>query len=110
MQGLVPEIGQLHDLQIGFLAHGLCHAPGCYKNRFNGVVIFVGKQLNLPSQFMNGFHADTPEDWSRRLTELLDSRDLRRSMGVSGHERAARLYSTEALTKPLADALRSTAR
>ncbi len=74
------------------------------------VVSPVGMNVEAVADGVTGFHAGGPKEWSRSLTELLDDRELRRSMGRAGRERASQVYSTEVLTQPLADALRRTAR
>ncbi len=74
------------------------------------VVSPVGMNRDVVEDGVTGFHADDPGAWVARLTGLLDDRDLRRSMGWAGRERAAEHYSHEALTGPLAGVLRRTAR
>jgi len=74
------------------------------------VVSPVGMNRDAVEDGVTGFHAESGGDWIRRLTELLDDRDLRRSMGQAGRERVAERYSHEALTGPLAGVLRRTVR
>lgn len=74
------------------------------------VVSPVGMNVKAVADGVTGFHVSSHADWVRRLTELLDDRELRRTMGQAGRKRVAAHYSHDALTGPLAGVLRRTVR
>ena len=45
---------------------------------------------------MNGFLADTDEEWFSKLCQLIESADLRAKLGAAGRETVVSRYSVEA--------------
>jgi glycosyltransferase involved in cell wall biosynthesis len=74
------------------------------------VVSPVGMNSEAVEDGVTGYHAPDAASFGRRIEELLDDPELRRTMGLAGRERVRERYSHEALTPALAGVLRSTVR
>lgn len=55
----------------------------------------VGVNAEIVEHGVNGFLAETPDDWSRALKTLICNPELRRQMGVAGRERVEERYSLQ---------------
>lgn len=55
----------------------------------------VGVNVEIVEHGLNGFLAETPEDWSRALRTLIDNPELRRKMGAAGRKRVEERYSLQ---------------
>jgi glycosyltransferase involved in cell wall biosynthesis len=53
----------------------------------------VGFNRELVRHGVNGFLADSAEEWERYLTQLLNDRDLRRRMGQQGRQLVEKEFS-----------------
>jgi len=55
----------------------------------------VGVNRKIVSNGINGFLADSPEEWFSSLSELIQDHSLRKSFGVSGRQQVERIYSLQ---------------
>jgi glycosyltransferase involved in cell wall biosynthesis len=55
----------------------------------------VGVNADIVEHGVNGFLAETPDDWSRALKTLIGNPDLRRQMGAAGRKRVEERYSLQ---------------
>lgn len=55
----------------------------------------VGVNTEIVEHGVNGFLAETPEDWVRALKTLIDNGDLRKKMGEEGRRRVEENYSLQ---------------
>lgn len=69
----------------------------------------VGVNQTIVEHGVNGFLADTAEEWRDAFERLCADADLRRRMGAAGRAKVERLYSVERVGPALAKALRHAA-
>lgn len=69
----------------------------------------VGMNRDIVEHGVNGFLAETPEEWTSALSRLAADPDLRRRMGAAGRRRAEELYSLDRMSRRLADLFFATA-
>lgn len=69
----------------------------------------VGVNRSIVEHGVNGFLAETPEEWLQALDRLCADPALRRRMGAAGRAKVERLYSVEQVGPLLADGLRRAA-
>ncbi len=55
----------------------------------------VGINRDLVTDGENGFWAKTPEEWIRKLSLMIEDRDMRMRMGISGRQRVGELFSLQ---------------
>ncbi len=55
----------------------------------------VGVNTSIVQDGVNGYLCSTPEDWKRRITELLNDRELRLEIGKKGFETVERNFSVK---------------
>ncbi|HYG91053.1 MAG TPA: glycosyltransferase family 4 protein [Azospirillum sp.] len=65
----------------------------------------VGANREIVEHGVNGFLADSPEDWRRALDRLCADPDLRRTMGTAGRAKVERLYARDKVGAQLARAM-----
>jgi glycosyltransferase involved in cell wall biosynthesis len=112
------EAGALRELDVGILplpddrwTRGKCAFKALqYMAAAVPVVASpVGMNREVVREGVTGYLASTGRDWVSFLGRLLDGPTLRETMGGAGRRRVSEEYSTEALTPPLAEALRRAA-
>jgi glycosyltransferase involved in cell wall biosynthesis len=69
----------------------------------------VGAMAEIGKPGVTHFHAVTNEEWSKALTLLLSSKQLREAMGSAGRQHVVQYYSLEDQAEKLAQALRQAA-
>jgi len=57
----------------------------------------VGMNNQLIQHGENGFLAESEEDWILNLTKLIEDNQLRKKIGLAGHQTIQDSYSVEAL-------------
>jgi glycosyltransferase involved in cell wall biosynthesis len=57
----------------------------------------VGVNREIVLDGINGFHANTHQEWFDRLNQLISSPELRNRMGKAGRERVVKEYSLQAI-------------
>ena len=62
------------------------------------IVSPVGVNNTIVEHKKNGFLCDTPESWKATLISLLESTELRKTIGLAGQETVRNRYSVEATT------------
>lgn len=67
----------------------------------------LGANPSVIEHGVTGFLASTPEDWVRHLSELVDSPDLRESIGARAAEVAHERYTLEANAEKIVGAFRA---
>lgn len=67
----------------------------------------VGVNREIVEHGVNGFLANTPEEWRESLAALASNRELRDSMGAAGRRKVEERYSLQATAPVLADLLKS---
>ena len=70
----------------------------------------VGANLEVVEDGVNGFLAETDDEWVDRLERLITDGNLRRRMGARGRETVAARYSLESQWQRYADLLKKEAR
>lgn len=55
----------------------------------------VGVNSEIVEHGVNGFLAETPEDWSRALEALISNPELRKKMGLAGRKKVEESYSLQ---------------
>lgn len=70
----------------------------------------VGVNRQIVEHGVNGFLAETPEQWEQALRTLLADPNLRQRMGLAGRQKVEREYCLQVTAPVLADLLFSTAR
>ncbi len=55
----------------------------------------VGINRDLVTDGENGFWAKTPEEWIQKLSLMIEDRDLRMRMGISGRQKVGELFSLQ---------------
>ncbi len=69
----------------------------------------IGANAEIVRDQVDGFWAETSEDWTRALLELAASKDLRIQMGEAGRSRVQEFYSVESVVPKLVDIFQSLA-
>lgn len=69
----------------------------------------VGVNCEIVEHGVNGFLAETPEEWEAALRTLLSDPELRKRMGKAGREKVERQYSLQVTGPRLAALLKSVA-
>jgi glycosyltransferase involved in cell wall biosynthesis len=67
----------------------------------------VGVNCRIVEHGVNGFLANTPEEWVRAILTLKESPELRRRMGAAGRKKVEREYSLNTAAPKLISLLRS---
>jgi glycosyltransferase involved in cell wall biosynthesis len=62
-----------------------------------GICSPVGVNREIVLDGINGFHANTHQEWFDRLNQLISSPELRNRMGKAGRERVVKEYSLQAI-------------
>jgi glycosyltransferase involved in cell wall biosynthesis len=115
MQGEVPA---LHRMDIGLMplpddewARGKCgfKAIQYMACEVPAVVSPVGVNAQLVADDVSGLHATTIEEWTRAVTTLSASPDLRRRLGEQGRRVVAREFSAQTWAGQFAAILRDVA-
>jgi glycosyltransferase involved in cell wall biosynthesis len=57
----------------------------------------VGVNREIVTEGINGYFANTHQEWFDRLSTLISSRELRIQLGKAGRESVVKEYSLEAL-------------
>ena len=57
----------------------------------------VGVNREIVSEGVNGYFADTPQEWLDRLMRMLSSQEMRIRMGKAGREKVEKEYSLETM-------------
>ncbi|MEC5214268.1 glycosyltransferase involved in cell wall biosynthesis [Polaromonas sp. CG_9.5] len=70
----------------------------------------VGVNRQIVEHGVNGFLAETPEDWEKALRTLLTDADLRQRMGQAGRKKVEQHYCIQATGPRLAALLRDSAK
>jgi glycosyltransferase involved in cell wall biosynthesis len=70
----------------------------------------VGVNSTIIKDGVNGYLADTPEDWIGVLKKLLHSGELRREIGLAGRKTVEDEYSARVIAPKVAEIFRSAAR
>jgi glycosyltransferase involved in cell wall biosynthesis len=98
------EVRDLQSLDIGLMplmddpwSWGKC---GLKIVQYQGVGVPVvctpvGINRDLVEDGENGFWARTPEEWIQKLSLLIENRELRERMGVSGRQKVGEGYSLQ---------------
>jgi glycosyltransferase involved in cell wall biosynthesis len=69
----------------------------------------VGVNVEIVEHGVNGFLAETPDDWSRALKALMCNPELRRQMGAAGRMRVVERYSLQVYGPHVASRLKEIA-
>jgi len=108
--GLNSEVENLHDFDIGIMPlpdNELAKGKGGYKLlQYMAIGIpCVGSPVGINSvlikEGVNGYFADSEEQWYDKLQMLINNRALRESMGSKGREIAEQRYSLQVSTPKL---------
>ncbi len=103
------EIDDLAKIDIGIMplknnqwAEGKCAFKGLQYMSLgiSTVMSPVGMNNQLIQHGENGFLADTKQEWILNLTKLIEDKQLRKKIGLAGHQTIQNHYSVEAL-KPI---------
>jgi glycosyltransferase involved in cell wall biosynthesis len=70
----------------------------------------VGVNSEIVESGVNGFLADTPDEWVVTLGRLLGDQAFSRQMGLAGRQRVERLYCIQKTGPKLSELLRAVAR
>jgi len=99
------EVEDLQEINIGIMplpdndwTKGKCGAKGL---QYMGLAIPtimspVGVNTEIIEDGINGFLAETEDEWADKLSSLIDSADLRTRLGAAGRETVVKHYSKEA--------------
>jgi glycosyltransferase involved in cell wall biosynthesis len=99
------EVQDLQEFDIGIMplpdeewTKGKCGAKGL---QYMGLAIPtimspVGVNTEIIADGVNGFLAETPDEWVDKLSQLIESVELRRKLGTAGRETVVKHYSVEA--------------
>ena len=99
------ELEDLEDIDIGIMplpnldwTRGKCGLKGL---QYMGLAIPtimspVGVNTEIIEDGVNGFLAETPDEWVDKLSQLIDAPELRRKLGTAGRETVVNYYSVEA--------------
>jgi glycosyltransferase involved in cell wall biosynthesis len=98
------EVSRIQDMDIGVMpltdtpwARGKCGYKLIQYMACGLPVVAspVGVNTDIVEHGVNGFLAETPDDWSRALKTLIGNPDLRRQMGAAGRKRVEERYSLQ---------------
>jgi len=110
------EVPTLHRMDIGVMplpdtpwARGKCALKALQYLAVGipAVVSDVGVSAQVVPHETCGFVVRTPDQWKRRLLELIGDPTLRRRLGYAGREHVRRSYSAESWTPKIASTLRN---
>ncbi len=99
------EVQDLQEFDIGIMplpdidwTRGKCGLKGL---QYMGLAIPtimspVGVNTEIINDGENGFLAETPDEWVDKLSQLIESAELRRKLGAAGRETVVARYSVEA--------------
>lgn len=99
------EVADLHQMDIGLypipqnewsLGKSSLKALTYMSIAIPFVATAYGTNYRIMTQGVEGFLADTPEQWEEYLLRLIDDVDLRRTMGLAGRKRVERDFSVRA--------------
>lgn len=108
------EIEDLQDFDIGIMplpndpwSKGKCgfKAIQCMALGIATIVSPVGMNTDLIQDRLNGFWADSDEEWIRILSELIENASLREKTGAAGQETVIEHYSKQAWSASFCDLL-----
>jgi glycosyltransferase involved in cell wall biosynthesis len=100
------EIDDLAKIDIGIMpliknqwAEGKCAFKGLQYMSLgiSTVMSPVGMNIQLIENGENGFLADTKQEWIEKLILLIESKELRKKIGLAGNQTIEKFYSVEAL-------------
>lgn len=107
------EISDLCSFDIGIMplpndewAKGKCGLKGLQYMALEVPTIMspVGVNTEIIENGINGFLATTENDWIERLSDLIESKELREKIGKSGRQTVVEKYSVEANKQKYLDA------
>ncbi len=113
------EIADLQDMDIGLMpltndlwSEGKC---GLKILQYFGVAVPavctpVGVNKDVVSDGVNGFYANSPEEWFEKIAILIEDAPLRRGMGLKGRDLIMSQYTIEACAPKLIDIIRDVSR
>jgi glycosyltransferase involved in cell wall biosynthesis len=116
--GLESELRELHDFDIGIMpmpdtewTRGKCGFKTLFYMSVGlpSVSSPVGVTTDIIQDGGNGFLATTTEEWVDRLSRLIESAELRRSMGAAGRRVIEEKYSLSAQAPRLLEVLEQAA-
>ena len=99
------EVQDLQEFDIGIMplpdeewTRGKCGLKGLQYMALAIPTIMspVGVNTEIINDSKNGFLADTPDEWVNKLSQLIESAELRRKLGNAGRETVVKHYSVEA--------------
>jgi len=99
------EIEQLAEIDIGIMplpdnewTRGKCGFKGLQYMALKIPTIMspVGVNKDIVDHGLNGFLADSEEDWFEYLSQLIDNEELRKRIGMNGRQRVLQHYSVKA--------------
>jgi len=109
------EIADLQDMDIGLMplvndlwSEGKC---GLKILQYFGVGVPavctpVGVNKDVVQNGINGFYANSPEEWIEKISTLIEDQALRKAMGTRGRDIVMRKYTIEACAPRFIDILR----
>ncbi len=109
------EIADLQDMDIGLMplvndlwSEGKC---GLKILQYFGVGVPavctpVGVNKDVVQNGMNGFYANSPEEWIEKISTLIEDQALRKAMGTRGRDAVMREYTIEACAPRFIDIIR----
>ncbi|MDG1477353.1 MAG: glycosyltransferase, partial [Vicingaceae bacterium] len=99
------EIKELSSFDIGIMplpndkwASGKCGLKGLQYMALEIPTIMspVGVNTKIIEDGVNGFLAETKEEWVAKISQLIDSKELRNQTGIAGRQTTLNFYSVEA--------------
>lgn len=110
------EIKELSRFDIGIMplpndewANGKCGLKGLQYMSLSIPTIMspVGVNIEIIQDGVNGFLADSDEEWIDKLSRLIESKELREKLGSAGRQTVVEKYSVEANKQKYLDAFNS---
>jgi glycosyltransferase involved in cell wall biosynthesis len=110
------EIDDLNHIDIGIMplpnddwSRGKCAFKGIQYMALEKPTVMspVGVNTDIVQHGVNGFLAQTDEDWFNRLSELIESEELRHKLGKAGRVTIEQSYSVESQHQPFINAILS---
>ncbi|MBP1748352.1 MAG: hypothetical protein H6Q52_891 [Deltaproteobacteria bacterium] len=113
------EIADLQDMDIGLMplmndlwSEGKC---GLKILQYFGVAVPavcspVGVNKDVVYNGVNGFYANSPEEWIDKISVLIEDAALRRQMGLKGRDIVMKEYTIEACAPKFIDIIRNVSR
>jgi len=110
----VTEIDELNTIDIGIMplpddqwSKGKCGFKGIQYMALEKPAVLspVGVNLDIITDGVNGFLACNETEWINKLTQLIESQELRLKIGKAGRQTIVTSYSVDCQKKVLADAL-----